>query len=159
MSDDRGHGSGSGHPSVPARNDHLAILAASGSDVTFPARHRLFEDGGHAGRFWLIRSGCVALDLNIPGQGRVRIETIGMSELLGWSWLFPPFTWAFGAVTVSPVEAFEFSGRAVRASCAADPAFGYELTRRLTRVIANRLQATRIRLISASARSAGLRGP
>jgi CRP/FNR family cyclic AMP-dependent transcriptional regulator len=136
--------------------DHLAILAAAGSDVMFPARHRLFEDGGHAGRFWLIRSGGVALDLNIPGQGPVRIETIGMCELLGWSWLFPPFTWAFGAVTVSPVEAFEFGGRAVRASCTADPAFGYELTRRLTRVIANRLQATRIRLISASAQSASL---
>jgi CRP/FNR family transcriptional regulator, cyclic AMP receptor protein len=132
--------------------DHLAILAAAGSDVTFPARHRLFEDGGHAGRFWLIQSGCVALDLNVPGQGLVRIETIGMSELLGWSWLFPPFTWAFGAVTVSPVQAFEFDGRAVRASCAADPAFGYELTRRFTAVIANRLQATRIRLTSASPR-------
>ena len=136
--------------------DQLAILAESGSEVTFPARHRLFEDGGHAARFWLIRSGCVALDLNVPGQGRVRIETIGLCELLGWSWLVPPFTWAFGAVTISPVEAFEFDGRAVRASCTADPAFGYELTRRFTGIIANRLQATRIRLISASARSASL---
>ncbi|MDQ2812033.1 MAG: Crp/Fnr family transcriptional regulator [Actinomycetota bacterium] len=138
--------------------DQLAILAESGSEVTFPARHRLIEDGGHASRFWLIRSGCVALDLNVPGQGLVRIETIGLGELLGWSWLFPPFTWAFGAVTVSPVEAFEFDGRAARASCAADPAFGYELTRRFTLVIANRLQATRIRLISASARSTSFPG-
>jgi CRP/FNR family cyclic AMP-dependent transcriptional regulator len=136
---------------------HLAILAESASDVVFPARHRLFEDGGRAGRCWLIQSGYVALDLNVPGQGRMKIETIGMGELLGWSWLFPPFTWAFGAVTIGPVEAFELDGRAVRASCAADPEFGYELTRRLARVVANRLQATRIRLISESAASPRVR--
>jgi CRP/FNR family cyclic AMP-dependent transcriptional regulator len=134
--------------------DQLATLAQAACDVTLPDRHRLFEDGGNASRFWLVRSGCVALDLNVPGQGRTRIGTIGIGELLGWSWLFPPFTWAFGAVTAGPVEAFEFDGRAVRAYCAADPALGYELTRRLARVIAHRLQATRIRLISVSAQLA-----
>ena len=137
--------------------DQLAVLAQAARDVRFPARHRLFEDGGSAGRFWLIQSGCVALDLNVPGQGRTRIETIGMGEMLGWSWLFPPFAWAFGAVTIGPVEAFEFDGRDVRAYCAADPALGYELTRRLVRVIANRLQATRVKLISVSAQSAAVR--
>ena len=134
--------------------DQLAMLAQAAYDVKLPAGHRLFEDGGHASRFWLIRSGCVALDLNVPGQGRTRIETIGIGEMLGWSWLFPPFTWAFGAVAIGPVEAFEFDARAVRAYCAADPALGYELTRRLVHVLANRLQATRIRLISVSAQLA-----
>src|ERR1039457_4874968 len=76
---------------------HLAILAQAAADVVFPARHRLFEDGGHASHCWLIRSGYVGLDLNVPGQGRAKIETIGISELIGWSWLYPPFTWAFGA--------------------------------------------------------------
>jgi CRP/FNR family transcriptional regulator, cyclic AMP receptor protein len=131
-------------------HDHLAVLAGAAADVTFPARHRLFEDGGNATRFWLIQSGYVALDLLVPGQGRMKIETIGMGELLGWSWLFPPYRWAFGAVAASPVEAFEFDGRAVRGRCADDPELGYELTRRLAHVVARRLQATRIRLITAS---------
>ena len=43
-----------------------------------------------ASRFWLIQSGHVALDLHVPGQGRMKIDTIGMGEMLGWSWLFPP---------------------------------------------------------------------
>ena len=137
--------------------DQLAVLAQAARDVKFPAQHRLFEDGGHASRFWLIQSGCVALDLNVPGQGRTRIETIGIGGLLGWSWLLPPFTWAFGAVTIGPVEAFEFDARAVRAYCAADPALGYELTQRLVRVLAKRLQATRIRLIAASGQLADVR--
>jgi CRP-like cAMP-binding protein len=131
-------------------SDHLDVLAQAASDVTFPARHRLFEDGGNATRFWLIQSGYIALDLHVPGQGRVRIDTIGMGELLGWSWLFPPYKWAFGAVAASPVEAFEFDARAVRACCASDCELGYELTRRLARVVANRLQATRVKLITAS---------
>jgi CRP/FNR family transcriptional regulator, cyclic AMP receptor protein len=138
--------------------DQLAMLAQAACDVKLPAGHRLFEDGGHASRFWLIRSGCVALDLNVPGQGRTRIETIGIGQLLGWSWLYPPFTWAFGALTIGPVEAFEFDGRAVRACCAAEPALGYELTGRLARVLANRLEATRVRLISVSAQLADVNG-
>ena len=51
--------------------DHLAALAETATDVTFPVRHRLFEDGGGANRFWLIQSGHVALDLHVPGQGRM----------------------------------------------------------------------------------------
>jgi CRP/FNR family transcriptional regulator, cyclic AMP receptor protein len=137
--------------------DHLAVLAEAASDVTFPARHRLFEDGGGATRFWLLQSGQVTLDLHVPGQGRTKIDTIGMGELLGWSWLFPPYRWAFGAVAASPVEAFEFDARAVRARCESDPELGYELTRRLAHVVAKRLQATRVRLITAASHPAGTR--
>ena len=136
--------------------DHLAILADTACDVTFPARHRLFEDGGSANRFWLLQSGHVALDLHVPGQGRMKIDNIGMGELLGWSWLFPPYRWAFGAVAASPVEAFEFDARAVRARCESDPVLGYEVTRRLALVVAKRLQATRVRLITAAGQPAGL---
>jgi CRP/FNR family transcriptional regulator, cyclic AMP receptor protein len=134
--------------------DQLSVLAEAARDVTFPARYRLFEDGGSANRFWLIRSGHVALDLHIPGEGPVVIETIGMGELLGWSWLFPPYKWAFGAMTATAVEAFEFDAPTVRERCAAHPELGYEFNQRITRVLARRLQATRIRLIARSGYSA-----
>jgi len=136
--------------------DHLGVLAESACDVRFPARYRLFEDGGNATRFWLIRAGHVALDLHVPGEGPMVIETIGIGELLGWSWLFPPYKWAFGAVAVTSVEAFEFDAASVRASCAADPVLGYEFTGRFTRVLAVRLQATRMRLLGRSSQPASL---
>jgi CRP/FNR family transcriptional regulator, cyclic AMP receptor protein len=114
------------------------------------ARHRIFADGGNATRFWLIQSGRVSLDLDIPGEGPVVIGTVGLGELLGWSWLLPPFTWAFGAVAATTVRAFVFDVPAVRERCAPNPALGYELTRRMTLVLARRLQVTRISLLARS---------
>jgi CRP/FNR family cyclic AMP-dependent transcriptional regulator len=146
------------HPMLHGMStDHLAMLACSASDVAFPAGHRLFEEGGNASHFWLLQSGSVALDLHVPGQGRVRIDTVGLGELRGWSWRFPPYRWAFGAVAASPVEAFEFDAQAVRASCASEPELGHEVTERLARVLAKRLQSTRVRLISASINPVGTR--
>jgi CRP/FNR family cyclic AMP-dependent transcriptional regulator len=136
--------------------DQLSILSEAARHVRFPARYRLFEDGGSANRFWLIQSGHVSLDLHIPGEGPVVIETIGMGELLGWSWLFPPHKWAFGAVAATEVEAFEFDAPTVRERCAAYPDLGYEFNQRVTRVLAKRLQATRIRLIARSGHSAAV---
>src|SRR6516165_11677884 len=137
--------------------DHLAVLAEAAADVMFPARHRLCEDGHNATHFWLLQSGQVALDLDVPGQGRMKVETIGMGELLGWSWLFPPYRWAFGAVAATTVEAFEFDAPAVRQACVADLGLGFELTRRLAHVVAKRLQATRVRLITTSGQPASAR--
>jgi CRP/FNR family cyclic AMP-dependent transcriptional regulator len=136
--------------------DQLSMLAEAARDVSFTARQRLFEDGGNATRFWLIQSGHVSLDLHVPGEGPVVIETIGMGELLGWSWLFPPYKWAFGAVAATAVEAFEFDAPAVRECCAVDPGIGYELNQRVTRVLAKRLQVTRIRLLARSGYTAAV---
>jgi CRP-like cAMP-binding protein len=73
-----------------------------------------------------------------------------MGELMGWSWLFPPFLWAFGAVAASPVETLEFDARMVRAWCACDPALSYEVTRRVAEVLTRRMKSTRSRLVTVS---------
>jgi CRP-like cAMP-binding protein len=131
--------------------DHLALLAGAARHVRLPARHRLFDEGGTADRLWLMQAGRVALDMHVPGRGPVVIETLGMGDVIGWSWLYPPFQWQLGAVAMQPVQAFELDGRAVREMCAADPGFGYELTRRLLAVVTHRLQATRTRLLDLNA--------
>ena len=133
------------------RADQLDALAATASEVMFPAGHRIFAEGGQVGGFWLIESGYVALDAQVPGESPVIIGTVGIGGLLGWSWLLPPYRWAFGAVCVTDVRAIEFRAAAVRDRCAADPDLGYELTRRMFQVVAERLQDTRARLIGRSA--------
>jgi CRP/FNR family transcriptional regulator, cyclic AMP receptor protein len=133
--------------------DYVAALSGAARHIKVPARYRLFDEGGTADRFWLIQAGQVALDMHVPGRGLVVIEALGMGDVIGWSWLFPPYQWRLGAVAMRPTQAFEVDGPAVREMCAADAGFGYELTRRFLAVVVNRLQATRSRLIDLSAHS------
>jgi CRP/FNR family cyclic AMP-dependent transcriptional regulator len=132
------------------RADQLDTLAATASEVMFPAGHRIFAEGGPADSFWLVASGYVALDVQVPGESPVIIGTVGIGGPLGWSWLLPPYQWAFGAVCVTKIRAIEFRASAVRDRCAADPDLGHELTQRMFQVLAGRLQDTRDRLIARS---------
>jgi len=125
----------------------LDALARTASEVVLPAGQRLFAEGGYAAKFWLIESGCVVLDVSVPGNGRTVVGRVGLGGLVGWSWLLPPYHWAFGAVCATEVRAFEFDATAVRECCAADPSLSDELTRRLLPVVAGRLQDTRSRLL------------
>ncbi len=143
------------HPFVRGMSpEHIARLDEATRYVSMPAKHRIFEEGGTADRFWLIEAGQVALDLHVPGHGPVIIETLGRGDVIGWSWLFPPFEWLLGAITMQPTQAFEINGRAVRSMCEADPVLGHEITRRLIVVVVRRLQATRIRLLDVYTRPA-----
>ena len=125
----------------------LARLASAARPVEFPAGHRIFEEGGPADRFWLVRAGMVALDLHVPGRGPVTVETFGPGAVLGWSWLHAPYRWRFGAVARAPVSAIEFDGPRVRELRESDPAAACELSRRFSEVIVDRLQAARMRLL------------
>ncbi|MEU4421552.1 cyclic nucleotide-binding domain-containing protein [Actinoplanes sp. NPDC024001] len=134
-------------------------LCADGSAVSYPAGERIFAEGGDADRFWLIEDGSVALDLRVPGRGDQVIETLAAGTVLGWSWLYPPYRWNFGAVARSPVQAVVFDAVAVRRRCDADSRFGYAMLRRFTPVITERLHATRLRLLDLYATAAQVRQP
>jgi len=129
----------------------LAELAGACQHVTVPAGQRLFDEGSPAGGFWIIDAGRVVLDATVPGQGRVVIESLGRGDVIGLSWMLPPYQWRFGAVTSQPMQAFAFDAAPVRAACSADPVLGYELGRRFSAVVVRRLQATRARLIEHAA--------
>jgi CRP/FNR family transcriptional regulator, cyclic AMP receptor protein len=128
---------------------YVARLANVACHVSLPAGHRLFDEGGTADRFWLIDAGQVALDVVVPGQGRVVLEVLGRGDVIGLSWLQQPYQWRYGAITTQPMQAFEFDARAILAACSLDPAFGYALITRFMAVAAHRLQATRARLLGA----------
>jgi CRP-like cAMP-binding protein len=134
--------------------EQIARLAAVGRHVSLPRDHRLFEEGAPAYRFWIVDAGEVALDLLEPGVGRLVIETLGRGDVVGLSWLVPPYQWQFGAVCTQPMQAFEFDARAVGAACAEDSAFGYAIATRFMTVASHRLQATRARLLQARSASA-----
>ncbi|MFI5685088.1 cyclic nucleotide-binding domain-containing protein [Streptomyces sp. NPDC051636] len=116
-------------------------------EVSFPEDTRIFEAGGTADRFWVIRSGAVNLDQQVTSTQRVTVATLGAGDMLGWSWLFPPYEWDFGAVAFSQVRAYEFDGAAVLGLCVEDPLLGLSLVRTVAEVLAHRLEMTRSKLM------------
>lgn len=107
--------------------------------------HQLFVEGGRADRFWLLGDGEVELFLTARGR-RVTIDRLGDGDVLGWSWLFPPYRWHFDAVVLRRTPVVELNGPGVRRLCDEDREVGYELTHRFLDVVVRRMQATRLRL-------------
>ncbi|MCZ4125916.1 Crp/Fnr family transcriptional regulator [Streptomyces sp. H39-S7] len=126
---------------------HRDRLVALSSPVSFPAGARIFDAHRTATRFWVLDRGEVALDLHVPGRQALVVQTLCAGELLGWSWLFPPFRWQLGAQAHTAVQAREFPAAAVRDLCAADPALGQEFVLLCAAVIGKRLHSTRTRLL------------
>jgi CRP-like cAMP-binding protein len=125
----------------------LTVLAGAGRDVSYPAGRRLIAEGDAADRCWLIREGRILLDAHVPGQGDLVVQTLGRGDLLGWSWLVPPYRWRFGAQVAEPVRAIEFDATTLAGLAEADPRFGRTLTLMLFEALLERLQATRARLL------------
>ncbi|MGW5639453.1 cyclic nucleotide-binding domain-containing protein, partial [Streptomyces sp. NPDC003832] len=127
--------------------EHRRRLMSAAREVSFPAGTRLFEEGGHAGHFWIVRTGTVELDMRVPGRQPAVIEALGHNELVGWSWLLAPHVWHLGAEAATPLRAYEFDAGTVRAMCQADPEFGRAVTAWVGEVVSHRLQAARTRLL------------
>ena len=137
---------------------HLAVLSRVCWVAPVRQGHLLFAEGDTAHRFWLIRSGHVALDLQAPGERQLIVETLGQGDLLGLSWLVPPYQWQFSATAVQDTMTFEFNADAVRAACESDAGLGYQLLRRVMSTASSRLQATRIRMLDIYAASGTVHG-
>ncbi|WP_328296893.1 cyclic nucleotide-binding domain-containing protein [Streptomyces sp. NBC_00435] len=127
--------------------EQRADLLALSHEANFPAGTRLFNQGGHAGRFWVVRSGSVGMDVHVPGRHAAVVETVGTGELVGWSWLFRPYTWHFGAEALTPVRTDEFDAAAVRALMETDPALATSMWHWVGQVLVHRLVSAQIRLL------------
>ena len=125
----------------------LGLIAERACQVELPAGEVIFHQGESAERFYLIRTGRVALDVYAPRRGRHTIQTIENGEILGWSWLIPPYQWRFDARVIEPVEAIELDGRRLRELGEVDHDLGYELYKRFAILIGRRLESTRIQLM------------
>lgn len=127
--------------------DALKLLAGCAGNVRFNEGAWLIKRGDPADVFYLIRHGSVVLETHVPGRGAITVETLEPGEILGWSWLFPPYRWHLDARALTLVRATAFDGACLRAKCQNDPAFGYELMSRFAQVLIERLQWTRLRLL------------
>jgi CRP/FNR family transcriptional regulator, cyclic AMP receptor protein len=135
--------------------DHRATLVGCASNSVFAPGERIMREGDPADAFYVIREGTVALETEVPGRGAIVLQTLHDGELLGWSWLVPPYRIAFDARSLGTTHAIALDGACLRGKCDADPELGYALLKILSTVFVERLQDTRLRLLDLYGKGAG----
>jgi len=127
---------------------HIKLLADCALKTHFATGENIFREGETANRFYLIEQGEVVLESTPSGGAPTIIDTVQSGDLLGWSWLFPPYIWHFGARAVQPTAAIFFYGTILREYCEQDHTLGYELFKRMSAIMIRRLQSARTRLLA-----------
>lgn len=125
----------------------IAFLAECASRRRVDAGDTLFRHGEDAGRFFLLCSGRVSVEIPAIEGPRLEVQSLGPGQVAGWSWLIPPYKWSFQARALEEAEVIEFDGERVRAQCEQDPAFGYAMMKRFSALMSERLQAARVRMM------------
>lgn len=127
--------------------DQLSLLAGCASNLVFKPGEFLYREGAEANDFFVIREGRVAIETFSPKRGPIIIQTLTKGDVLGWSWLFPPYHAHFGARVMETTRALRFDGKCLRNKCEEDHDLGYDFMKRFSEVIVQRLQATRLQLL------------
>jgi len=136
------------HPFLAGMNrPQLALLTDCAMATHFKKGETILREGEFANRFYLVESGKAVLESLDVSRERLIIETIASGDLLGWSWMFPPYTWQFTARAVEPTVAIFFYGTILREFCEKDHSLGYELLKRMSAVMVKRLQAARKKML------------
>jgi len=125
----------------------IEFIAGCGHNVVFESGAYLFREGEEANQLFIVRRGRVALEIDVPGRGLVVIDTGGEGEVIGFSWLFPPYRYQFDARAIEPVGAVALDGVCLRGKCEEDSKLGYELMKRFASILLRRMQSARLRLI------------
>ncbi len=136
------------HPFVKGMDRaHIELITGCASNVRFDPGQWIFRENEEANQFYIIRQGKVALEVYSPERGGLMIDTLGDGEVLGWSWLIPPYHWRFDAKALELTRAIALDGKCLRTKCENDHHLGYELLKRFSSIIEQRLQATRLQLL------------
>jgi CRP/FNR family transcriptional regulator, cyclic AMP receptor protein len=131
--------------------EHIALLLREAKQVEFAPNDVIFREGDPANRFYLIQTGRIALESRAGGRGMVLIHQLGDGDVIGWSWLFAPFAWHFQARALQPTRAVICDAANLLEMCEENHDIGYELMKRVSRMLIRRLQATRKQLVQIQA--------
>lgn len=107
----------------------------------------LFRLGENADKFYVIRSGCISIQMPAIMGPTLEIQSLGKDQVVGWSWLIAPYKWNFQTKADEDSELLEFDGTALLARCEQDPKFGYELLKKFAGLMSVRLNAARLKMM------------
>ncbi len=136
------------HPFVEGLpSEHINLILGCAKNAVFEPGKYLFKENEEANSFYIIRSGKVALEIYSAEAGSIIIQTLGEGDIIGWSWMVPPYQWRFDARAVELTRVIELDGTCLRNKCEIDPKLGYEIMKRLANVFEQRINAMRLQLL------------
>jgi CRP-like cAMP-binding protein len=136
------------HPFFADMEDGFrSLVAGCARNTRFEAGEYLFHEGEPADRFYLLRHGRVALELSAPGRGTLTFQTLREGEIVGVSWLMPPYRWTYDARATELVRAVAIDAACLRGKCEADHHLGYDMMKRFMPVLIQRLHSAQMQIV------------
>jgi CRP/FNR family cyclic AMP-dependent transcriptional regulator len=126
---------------------HCKLVCGCARNVRFEAGQYLFREGQPADQFFLLRHGRAALEISAPGHKAMIFQTVHEGEVVGVSWLIPPYRWTYDARALDLVRAIGLDAKCLRQKSEADHDFGYEMMKRFVPMLVERLHATQLQIL------------
>ena len=127
-------------------SDKIALISSCAKNVHFRAGEKLAEAGDDAGIFFLLRSGDVALSMQ-GAKGPFLFQTLHAHDIVGTSWLIPPYHWTCSATAQTPTAALAFDGTCLRGKCEKDHNLGYTLMKHLLSIMVKREESLKLHIL------------
>jgi CRP-like cAMP-binding protein len=122
-------------------------ISGCGKLEHFESNVWLAREGDPAQAFYLIRRGQASIEVHMPQYGGMILQTVKPGDIVGWSWLFPPYRWTSDVKARDDLTVIAFDGLCLREKCERDPGLGYRLMKDFARIMTQRLQDTRLQLL------------
>lgn len=127
--------------------DALDLLAGCARNEHFQAGATIYAEGDAADRVHILRHGDVAVEIATPERASIIVETLHAGDVLGWSWMVPPYRHMSDARALSDVRSVSLDAACMRGKCDENPVLGYHLFKHLLPHMALRVRALRLQLL------------
>ena len=121
--------------------EYIERLASHAVDKKVEEGDCVFRSGDPAKHFYLLVEGKVSIEIPAVSGPTLQVQRLVPVRVLGWSWLLPPYRWSFNGRAEVDSLVLEFDGEAILKDCESDPAYGFEVIKRFSGLMAERLDA------------------
>ena len=136
------------HPFFEGMDDEaVELIAGCAANERFDAGQYVFREGQPADKFYIVRHGSVALEVRAPGRDPIVLQSCEDDDVMGWSWIVPPFRWKWDARATKLSRLVSIDAICLRGKLDAEPELGYAMYKRFVRVIAERLSHARMQML------------
>lgn len=127
--------------------DQLETVVGCCMNKVFDPGEMIGAEGNPANHFFIVRDGKVAIQIFSPEKGAITVQTVGPDDIIGWSWLFPPYKWCFDIKAIQKTRTVALDGQCLRKKCEEDHDLGYALMKKFSQIMIQRLRATRMQVL------------